>query len=496
MSTTRFDGSRRSITFALVLCSALTSFESTVVSTAMPTIIGDLGGLGIYSWVFSVYLLTSTITMPLYGRLADLRGRRRLLLFAIGVFILGAFFCARAGTMAELIAARALQGFGAGGIVPLSLTVTADLYAIGERARIQALFSGIWGASSLIGPALGAALTIAFGWKSIFLVNLPLAGLAFVLVFLRLKESRVEGAGESPAESFDLAGGLLLASGIACLLASVMHGGAGGAAASFATMTVLALRAFGFVLGLALLAIFLRVEARRAHPLVDPTLLKRPEMRAPYVSAVLLGCLLFAIDAFVPLFVQGARGGSAGAAGAVVTPLMFCWALSATLGARAVVKFGFRKTARFGAFTLEAGLFLLIAAALRDAGVVWISAATAVIGLGLGPSSIAQVLAIQKTAEDRLRGIATSLVPFFRTTGGSLGVAALGGLLGAQLAARLGGDAETAGRVLAGDAVFKAAEAARFRLAIEQSLLPVFGLLVLVGLGCIAAASRFPAEVD
>ena len=208
-----------------------------------------------------------------------------------------------------------------------------------------------------------------------------------------------------------------------------------------------------------------------------------------------MGTTIFGVDTFVPLFVQGARGGTAGAAGAVVTPLVFFWAISAAVGARLIVRFGFRRTARWGAILILTGLIALIAAAWWNASVPWISAACAIVGAGLGPSSIAQVLAIQNVVAERQRGVATSLVPFFRTVGGSIGVGALGGLLAAGLARRLGGAAETAGRLLTGtsDSVAPGTVApAAFRLAIERSLLPVFGILVALAVVNLLVTSRFP----
>ncbi|HEV7501285.1 MAG TPA: MFS transporter, partial [Vicinamibacteria bacterium] len=169
-------GRVRAVTFALVLVTALSSFESTIVSTAMPTIIGELHGLSVYSWVFSAYLLAATVTMPVYGRLADVYGRRRILLIAISLFLVGAGACAAAHTMTQLILARVLQGLGAGGLMPVALTVSGDLFSVRERAKIQGVFSGVWGVASLAGPMMGAALTVTFGWRSIFSINLPLGG--------------------------------------------------------------------------------------------------------------------------------------------------------------------------------------------------------------------------------------------------------------------------------------------------------------------------------
>ena len=224
----RFDPKRRrAVTAALLLVTALASFESTVVSTAMPTIIGDLGGLPLYAWVFSVYLLTSTVAMPVYGRLADIHGRRRLMLVAIGVFLTGAVACALARSMPQLIAARALQGLGAAGLVPVALVVAADLYSLEERARVQGLFSGIWGFASLVGPLLGAFLTVNFGWRSIFSINIPLGLVALFLVATRMIESRAP-----LADPLDVAGSVTLAVGVTLMLFGVLHApGSGGLSA-------------------------------------------------------------------------------------------------------------------------------------------------------------------------------------------------------------------------------------------------------------------------
>jgi len=483
----RFDPARRrAVTAALVLVTALASFESTVVSTAMPTIIGDLGGLPLYAWVFSIYLLTSTVAMPVYGRLADIHGRRRLLLVAIAVFLTGAITCAFARSMPQLIAARAIQGFGAAGLIPVALTVSADIYTLEERAHIQGLFSGVWGFAALVGPLIGAFLTVHFGWRSIFSINIPLGAIAFFLVATRLKESRAR-----LADPVDIAGAATLAVGVTLALFAVLHSPPGGAGAS------LLLRAALLLAGAVSLSVFARLQTRRAHPLVPPDLFRRWETASPYLAGILLGTTIFGVDTFVPLFVQGARGGTAGAAGAVVTPLIFFWAISAAAAGKLILRFGFRSTARLGAVLVLAGLAGLVAAALANASVAWISAACALVGAGLGPSSISQVLAIQHEAPERQRGVATSLVPFFRTVGGSIGVGALGGVFAAGVAARLGSGMEAASRLLAGphDPAAPGGPAiapAVFRQAIERSLLPVFGVLLGLAAFNLFVASRFP----
>jgi len=487
-SAPRFDPARRrAVTVALVLVTALASFESTVVSTAMPTIIGDLGGLPLYAWVFSIYLLTSTVAMPVYGRLADIHGRRRLMLVAIAVFLTGAVACAFARSMPQLIAARAIQGFGAAGLIPVALTVSADIYSLEERARVQGLFSSVWGFAALVGPLLGAFLTVQFGWRSIFSINIPLAAISFFLVATRLKETRAR-----LPDPVDVAGASTLAAGVALILFSVLSS-SGTAGVGLGARLALCLA------GAASLAVFARLQTRRAHPLVSPELFRHWETASPYLAGILLGTTIFGVDTYVPLFVQGARGGTAGAAGAVVTPLVFFWATSAAAAGRLILRFGFRKTARLGAILVLAGLAGLVAAALANAGVAWISAACGIVGAGLGPSSMAQVLAIQHVVPERRRGVATSLVPFFRTVGGSIGVGALGGVFTAGVASRLGSGVEAASRLLAGHgsavgAAGSPISPALFRQAIERSLLPVFG--VLLGLAAINLflSSRFPAS--
>ena len=482
----RFDPARRrAVTLALVLVTALASFESTVVSTAMPTIIGDLGGLPLYAWVFSIYLLTSTVAMPVYGRLADIHGRRRLILVAIGVFLTGAIVCAFARSMPQLIAARAIQGLGAAGLVPIALTVSGDLYSLEQRARVQALFSGVWGFAALVGPLVGAFLTVHFGWRSIFSINIPLGAIAFFIVATRMIESRAP-----LPDPVDVAGASTLAVGVSLVLFAVLRAPGSGGATAIVRVALLCAGAVS-------LAVFARLQTRLEHPLVPPDLFRHWQTASPYLAGILLGTTIYGVDTFVPLFVQGARGGTAGAAGAVVTPLILFWAISAAAAGRLILRLGFRLTARLGAVLVLLGLAGLVAGALANASVAWISAACAVVGAGLGPSSLAQVLAIQHVAPERQRGVATSLVPFFRTVGGSIGVGALGGVFTAGVAARLGSGMEAASRLLSGQRAAGAAEISPvapglFRHAIERSLLPVFAVLLALAALNLFLSSGFP----
>jgi hypothetical protein len=262
----------------------------------------------------------------------------------------------------------------------------------------------------------------------------------------------------------------------------------------------LGLRVALFGLGVLLVVAFVHLERRREHPLIPMALFSSATRAAPYLGGLVLGTTIYGVDTFVPLFVQGARGGTAGAAGAVVTPLVLGWSVSATLAARAIVRHGFRRTAQVGALLVLSGLSGLVAASLLDAPVWVVSAVCGVIGAGLGPSSLSHLLTVQHTAAEAMRGSATALVPFSRTIGGSLGVAALGGIFSAGLAERLGPAAAGAGRLLAhggseaGPA--GAVAAAALRVAIERSLLPVFALLLILSLLNVAVANRLPRTVE
>lgn len=471
---------------ALLLVTALASFESTVVSTAMPTIIGDLQGLPLYSWVFSLYLLSATVMMPLFGSLADLYGRRRVLLSALGLFLLGALSCAAARSMPQLIAARAVQGLGAAGLVPVSLTVVADLYSLRERPRVQGLFSGIWAAAALIGPLVGAWLTLSFGWRSIFSISLPLGVLALALVVTQMRESRA-----TSLVPFDYRGAALLCVTVTALLFATLHGGErdmGGLA-----------RGSLLLVALAALVLLVRAQLRTAHPLLPPALFTRPETAAPYLGGVLLGTTIFGVDTFVPLFVQGARGGTATAAGAVVTPVVLMWAVSASLAARTIVGYGFRRSARIGALLIVAGFALLLTAVLLEWRVAAISLACALIGAGLGFSSMSQILAVQHVTAEKERGVATSLVPFMRAMGGAVGVSALGGILSAGLTHKLGAAAAGAGQLLAGrhaEAAAAGASPPALREALTGALLPIFGLLAGLAILNLLVSAFFPEGAE
>lgn len=415
---------RRYIVGALMLVMVLASMEQTVTSTAMPTIIGDLKGLEHYSWVASIYLLASAVTMPLYGRLADALGRKRVIIVAIVLFCGASVLAAGARNIFQLILFRGLQGLGAGGIMPVVLTIAGDIFNVRERPRVQGFFSAVWGTAALAGPQLGAFLVRTLGWRSIFFVNLPFGLLGLWVLMVKYHDR------EKPhSTDLDLPGaGLLAVSSAAALAAaSSLRLGTwnGPAAGALALICVIA--------GI----FFFRHERRAANPILPLSLIVMPAIGPSLFASAILGVGFLSLDTYVPLYVQGAFGGGAQAAAAVVTPVMLTWASSGVLAAPAIVRLGFRKTAIIGCLLMTASFAGLLACALLGAPRWALTATLAVSGLGFGPASMAYLLCSQDAVAWQQRGIMTSGIMLFRTLGGAVGIGLLGQLFNVIIAGDL-----------------------------------------------------------
>jgi EmrB/QacA subfamily drug resistance transporter len=407
------------IIVALMLGTALAALDTTVVGTAMPTIIGKLGGVSLYSWVFSAYLLTSTTTVPVYGKLADLYGRKPVFLVGVAIFLAGSVLCGLAQSMVQLVVFRAIQGIGAGAVLPVTMTIIGDLFSIEQRARLQGFFSGVWGVSSIVGPALGGLITDHVGWRWVFYVNLPVGLLSAVLIILLLHE-RVEHR----RRQIDYLGSATLTAGVTALLLGLLQGGDGWAWSSpesFVTFGAAAL----------LLAVFLRTEARAPEPVLPLALFKNRIIAVASVAGALSGAAMFGVTSFVPLFVQGVEGGTATDAGTVVAPMSMGWPAGSIIAGRLILRFGYRLATLIGGACLLLGGLLLI---FVDEGTprALIIVLLLLVGLGLGFTSSAFVIAIQNAVPWSQRGVATATSQFFRTIGGSIGVAVLGAVLAAQ----------------------------------------------------------------
>jgi EmrB/QacA subfamily drug resistance transporter len=388
---------------------SLGALEATVVSTAMPTVIAQLGGLAHYSWVFAAYLLTSTASVPIWGRLSDLYGRRRMYLLGVAIFLVGSVMSGAATSMAQLIGARAIQGLGAGAIIPLSMTIVGELYALSERARTQALFSGVWGVASIAGPLVGGYITDAINWRWVFYLNVPFGFCCMAVIALAYPPSR----SDKPVH-VDWLGASLLFLGVSALLIA-LGGESGGVGWWLAASVVL-------------LSAFVWAERRAVEPILPVDLLKLPIMTRTLVVVFLVGLALFGAIAFIPLFVQSVMGGTATQAGQVLTPLFLGWVVMSIVGARLTVRMGYRVSAIGGSALMTAGFLGLSALDVHSTRTLLLASCT-VLGAGMGSQMLSLLLAVQHGVARSRLGLATSLNQFSRSIGAAVGVAAMGAIM-------------------------------------------------------------------
>jgi EmrB/QacA subfamily drug resistance transporter len=411
------------VTIALMLGMSLASLDTTIVGTALPSIVGKLGGITLYSWVFSAYLLTSTTTVPIYGKLADLFGRKPIFLFGTALFLIGSAASGAAQSMEQLIIFRAIQGLGAGAVLPIVLTIIGDIFALKERAKVQGLFSGVWGLSSIIGPALGGLIVDHFSWRWVFYINLPFGLLSAFLIIISLRESV-----ERKKHSIDYAGTLTLTGGIVALLFALLQGGTSWAWNSLPSIGL-------FALAIVLIALFLWQERRAPEPVLPLTLFTNRIIAISSIGGVILGVIMFGFSSYVPLFVQGVKGGTATSAGITLGPMLVAWPIASTISGKIILRYGYRFTAVLGAFLAAFGAGMATLFTINT-GLPFIITAMLVIGSGLGFLSTAFMLAVQNAVPWSQRGVATASTQFTRTIGGTVGVAIMGTILNAQMAVR------------------------------------------------------------
>jgi EmrB/QacA subfamily drug resistance transporter len=412
------------VTAGILLGMFLAALEATVVGTAMPTVIASLGGLDRYSWVFSAYLVACTVTVPIWGRLSDLYGRRSLYLIGIILFLVGSVLSGASQSITQLIVFRALQGFGAGALIPLSLTINGDIFTASERARIQGLFSGVWGLASILGPLAGGIITDQFSWRWVFYINIPFGLAAAIVVGVALKEPKREGH-----PTIDYAGAISMTIGVTLLLIALVEVGT----LPGWTSPVLLLPAGGAVI---FGALFIRAERRAREPIVPPSIFRNRVVSVSSITSFLVGGAMFGALTFIPLFVQGVLGGSATQAGSVLTPFLLGWVTLAIVGGRLMLKVGYRPTVLAGLTVLTIGFAIL---SLFGQGTPrWLLLSDmALIGSGMGLVVLALLITVQNSVERNQMGMATSLNQFSRSIGGAVGVAVMGAVLSISLISHL-----------------------------------------------------------
>ncbi len=432
---------RGPILLAIMVATGVVAIDATVVSTAVTSIVGDIGGFAQFPWLFSVYLLTQSVTVPVYAKLADTIGRKRIILFGLGVFLLASVLCAFAWNMPSLIAFRALQGIGAGAILPITITIIGDIYTVEERARTQGYVASVWAIAAVAGPALGGLFAMADLWRGIFLINIPLCALAFWLIARGYHETLTR-----TRHRIDVAGAVLLTAALSLLLLGVLEGGNSWAWASPASFSV-------FGAGLALLVAFALVERRAAEPVLPLWVLSRPLLRSTNVVGLGVGAALIGLTAFVPTYLQIGLGMSPLVAGLALTTLLIGWPIAASLSGRLYLRIGFRATSILGAAIIVLGTVAL--ALLGPFPSMWGVAIVAfVIGLGFGFAAVPTLVAAQASVGWDERGVVTGANMFARAIGQAVGAAVLGAVANGVIAARGGDESDPATIVAASTAVF------------------------------------------
>ncbi|QDY41951.1 MDR family MFS transporter [Candidatus Pantoea soli] len=411
---------RHWVLIACMLAMFMAAIEVTIVATAMPTIIADLGGFAQFGWVFSIYLLTQAVSVPLYGRLADIWGRKRLFLIGISLFLTGSVLCGFAHTMTWLILFRAFQGLGAGAIMPLSTTIVADIYSPRERAGVQGWLSSVWGVAAVIGPLSGAWLVQHFSWSVIFWVNLPV-GLLSMLLLARFLPVRTASQGAR----LNLTGSCWLMICVTALLVALLQAEALG-------YWLLPFLLLALVAGWRLK----QHEQRAAAPLFPLALWRSRLIVAGNAGNLIIGATMMGISAFLPTWIQGITGGSALQAGSALAMMSIGWPLASTLSGRLMLVTSYRFTAQLGALLLIAGSALLLL--LRaESSVIQAGVTAFVIGTGMGMTSTTFLVSVQNHAHYEIRGICTASIMFSRMIGSAVGTAVMGAVLNLNLALRL-----------------------------------------------------------
>ncbi len=410
----------------LMLALFMAAVEATVVSTAMPRIIGALGGFSLYSWVFAVFLLPQAITTILYGKLADLYGRRPVLLFGIALFLAGSIACGFAWSMPALIVFRLIQGIGAGAILPIATTIAGDIYTVEERMKVQGYLSSVWGFAAVIGPLVGGIIVQTLSWRWIFWINVPFGILTVIGLLVYYREHV-----RHRQARLDFAGAGFFSVSIASLLLVVIQGGHAwpwNSAPIYALVAAFAI----------CLALFLWQESHAPEPILSLGLWRQRLVAIANSATMIAGMGIIGVSALIPTYVQGVMGDSAVVAGFCVTALSLTWSLAAAVFGRITRVTGARGAAQLGGFCCLAGGAIFYALT-PDMSAAVPSIGSGFFGFGMGLLTVTSTVMIQANVDWTQRGSATASNIFSRLLGSTLGVAILGGVLNNSLQTQLAG---------------------------------------------------------
>ncbi|HTN70753.1 MAG TPA: MDR family MFS transporter [Methylomirabilota bacterium] len=411
------DSKRTLAVTGVMLVIFLFAIDATIVSTSMPTIVAKLGGLELYSWIFSIYMLTSALTTPIFGKLSDLFSRRNLMLIGIGIFVLGSMLCGTAQSMEMMILFRAIQGLGGGAIYALAFIIVGILYPDEHRAKMQGIISGIWGIASILGPLAGGVIVEHWSWRWIFFVNLPITAVASTLIVAGPKEEAIE----KHKPKLDLLGAATLLLGLMLLFYALSQ-----SAHTRQPLNGELLAMIG--LALVILVIFLLIERRAEEPIIPLDLFNMKLFKICALVATLASMGVFGAISYLPLYLQGVLGVTASRAGLVLLILSLAWTAGSLLAGQWINRIGYRSVAVV-AMTLLAFGYVLFVAPMAPGGIVVVLFSAAAIGVGMGLANLTTLVAAQTSVPVQQIGVATSTIMLFRTFGGAFAVSLMGTVL-------------------------------------------------------------------
>lgn len=410
-----FRSERGPVLISVMLCTGLVAIDATVLATAVPSIVGELGGFHQFPWLFSAYLLGQAVTTPIYAKLSDVFGRKPILLLGIALFLLGSILCAVAWNMLALIIFRAVQGLGAGAVQPTAMTIVGDVYTLAERARVQGYLASVWAVSSVVGPLLGGVCSQLGIWRGVFLINIPLCLLA-AWMFNRHFQEQVTHR----HRSVDVLGATVLGLALTALVLGVLGGGQTWAWASAPSIIC-------FTAGAVLLAAFVVVERRAVEPVLPLWVFSRRLLCATTIVGFGVGAILMGLTSYVPTYLEGALQISPIVAGLALAALTLGWPATAAIAGRVYLRWGFRNTAAIGAALVITGATILVVVVHRPSVAV-VATACLVIGGGMGLLAVPTLIAAQSSVEWHERGVVTGNNMFARSLGSAVGVAIFGAI--------------------------------------------------------------------
>ncbi len=426
---------------AIMVSTGLVAIDATILATAVPSVVKDVGGFSAFPWLFSIYLLAQAVTVPIYSKLADMIGRKPIILIGIGLFLLGSVLSGFAWSMPALIVFRAVQGLGAGAVQPMSITIIGDIYTVAERARVQGYVAGVWAVSSVIGPTLGGVFSQFASWRWIFFVNVPICILAVVLL-LRGFHEKVERR----RHRIDVAGAGLLAASTALIVLGVLEGGVAWPWDSPISIGI-------FAIGALALAAFVLVERRVAEPVLPLWVFRRRLLLTTSLVGFGVGAALTGLSSFVPTYLEGSIAVTPLIAGVALAALTIGWPVAATFAGRLYLRIGFRLTAVIGSAFVVVGTVVLAAFGVAPSLAI-VAVACFVVGFGFGWSAVPTMIAAQSSVGWSERGVVTGANMFSRSIGSAVGAAIFGAIANGVIAARGGGENDPVTVALASTGVF------------------------------------------